>query len=130
MGPWGRRVGTWWGRGDVPILVRLGPGVHNLKHHFTFGSTATFQFIIIVQQVGRANGRISNTQLPIPICSSFTQTSQSCLNHSQEPCEWVDADHEVLFFFYKFSLNVCLGGFAGSEPSLSIACCAGPDPTT
>ena len=27
MGPWGRRVGTWWGRGDVPILVRLGPGV-------------------------------------------------------------------------------------------------------
>ena len=25
MGPWGRRVGTWWGRGDVPILVRLGP---------------------------------------------------------------------------------------------------------
>ena len=26
MGPWGRRVGTWWGRGDVPILVRLGPG--------------------------------------------------------------------------------------------------------
>ena len=33
-------------------------------------------------------------------------------------------------FFYKFSSNVCLGGFAGSEPSLSIACCAGPDPTT
>ena len=32
--------------------------------------------------------------------------------------------------FYKFSSNVCLGGFAGSEPSLSIACCAGPDPTT
>ena len=28
MGPWGRRVGTWWGRGDVPILVRLGPGWH------------------------------------------------------------------------------------------------------
>ena len=27
------------------------------------------------------------------ICCSFTQrTSQSCLNHSQEPCEWVDAD--------------------------------------
>ena len=25
MGPWGRRVGTWWRRGDVPILVRLGP---------------------------------------------------------------------------------------------------------
>ena len=34
------------------------------------------------------------------------------------------------YFFYKFSSNVCLGGFAGSEPSLSIACCAGPDPTT
>ena len=33
-------------------------------------------------------------------------------------------------FFYKFSPNVCLGGFAGLEPSLSIACCAGPDPTT
>ena len=33
-------------------------------------------------------------------------------------------------FFYKFSSNVCLGGFAGSEPSLNIACCAGPDPTT
>ena len=33
-------------------------------------------------------------------------------------------------FFYKFSSNVCLGGFVGSEPSLSIACCAGPDPTT
>ena len=26
MGPWGGRVGTWWGSGDVPILVRLGPG--------------------------------------------------------------------------------------------------------
>ena len=34
------------------------------------------------------------------------------------------------FFFNKFSSNVCLGGFTGSEPSLSIACCAGPDPTT
>ena len=33
-------------------------------------------------------------------------------------------------FFLQFSSNVCLGGFAGSEPSLSIACCAGPDPTT
>ena len=34
-------------------------------------------------------------------------------------------------FFLQFSSNV-LGGFAGSEPSLSIACswCAGPDPTT
>ena len=31
MGPWGRRVGTWWGRADVPILVRLGPvRPHNL----------------------------------------------------------------------------------------------------
>ena len=30
-------------------------------------------------------------------CSSFTQrTSQSCLNHSQEPCEWVNADLGVL----------------------------------
>ena len=39
--------------------------------------------------------------------------------------------HTNIFnFFYKFSSNVCLGGFAGSEPSLSIACCAGPDPTT
>ena len=34
------------------------------------------------------------------------------------------------FFLNKFNSNVCLGGFAGSEPSLSIACCAGPDPTT
>ena len=32
--------------------------------------------------------------------------------------------------FKKNSSNVCWGGFAGSEPSLSIACCAGPDPTT
>ena len=31
---------------------------------------------------------------------------------------------------YLFSSNECLGGFAGSELSLSIACCAGPDPTT
>ena len=31
MGPWGRRVGTWWGRGDVPILVRLGPGEPSLR---------------------------------------------------------------------------------------------------
>ena len=28
---------------------------------------------------------------------AFTQRiSQSCLNHSQEPCEWADADLEVL----------------------------------
>ena len=33
-------------------------------------------------------------------------------------------------FLNKFSSNVCLGGFAGPEPLLSIACCAGPDPTT
>ena len=33
MGPWGRRVGTWWGRGDVPILVRLGPGSANVYNH-------------------------------------------------------------------------------------------------
>ena len=26
------------------------------------------------------------------------------------------------FFCVKFSSNVCLGGFAGSEPSLCIAC--------
>ena len=32
--------------------------------------------------------------------------------------------------FYKFSLNVCLDGFTGTEPSLSIAYCAGSDPTT
>ena len=32
-------------------------------------------------------------------------------------------------FFHIFSWNVCLGGFAGSEHSLSIACCAGRDPT-
>ena len=32
------------------------------------------------------------------ICSSFTQrTSQLYLNHSQEPCEWVDADFGVLW---------------------------------
>ena len=36
----------------------------------------------------------------------------------------------VAFLFYKFSSNGCLGGFVGSEPSLSIACCADPDPTT
>ena len=30
----------------------------------------------------------------------------------------------------KISLNVCLGGFTGSEPSISIACCTSPDPTT
>ena len=35
----------------------------------------------------------------------------------------------IIIFLNKFSSNVCLGGFAGSEPSLSIAC-AGPDPTT
>ena len=34
----------------------------------------------------------------------------------------------VTFLFYEFNWNVCFGGFAGSEPSLSIAC-AGPDPT-
>ena len=33
-------------------------------------------------------------------------------------------------FSYKISSNVWLGGFAVSEPSLSIACCAGPDLTT
>ena len=33
----------------------------------------------------------------LPIFSSFTQrTSQSCLNHSQEPCEWADADLGIL----------------------------------
>ena len=26
MGTWGHKVGTWWGNGHVPILVRLGPG--------------------------------------------------------------------------------------------------------
>ena len=26
MGTWGHKVGTWWGHGHVPILVRLGPG--------------------------------------------------------------------------------------------------------
>ena len=32
------------------------------------------------------------------ICSSFIQrTSQSCLNHSQGPCEWVNADIGVLW---------------------------------
>ena len=36
----------------------------------------------------------------------------------------------MTIFLNKFSSNVCLGGFAGSEPSLSMACCAGPDPTT
>ena len=36
----------------------------------------------------------------------------------------------MIFKKNKFSLNECLGGFAGSEPSLSIACCDGPDPTT
>ena len=36
---------------------------------------------------------------------------------------------QIFDFLYKFSSNVCLGGFAGSEPSLSIAC-AGPDLTT
>ena len=32
--------------------------------------------------------------------------------------------------YLKFCSNVCLDGFTGSEPSLSIACCAGPDPIT
>ena len=32
------------------------------------------------------------------ICSSFTQrTPQSCLNHSQERCEWVDVDLGILW---------------------------------
>ena len=32
------------------------------------------------------------------ICSNFTHiTSRACLNHSQEPCEWVDADLGVLW---------------------------------
>ena len=46
------------------------------------------------------------------------------LNRPKSPARWSD------LFIYKFSSNVCLGRFAGSEPSLSIACCAGPDPTT
>ena len=42
----------------------------------------------------------------------------------------INANVEMTFLFFHFSSNVCLGGFAGSEPSLSIACCAGPDSTT
>ena len=30
-------------------------------------------------------------------CSSFTQRTSPCLNHSQEPCEWVDVDLGVLW---------------------------------
>ena len=36
----------------------------------------------------------------------------------------------VTFFKINLVRMFCLGGFAGPEPSLSIACCAGPDPTT
>ena len=71
--------------------------------------------------------------------SALLMSVSVILDVSQRPCR--DAGECIIFlsrdvkspqdvFFYKFSSNVCLGGFAGSEPSLSIACCAGPDPTT
>ena len=44
------------------------------------------------------------------ICSSFTQrTSQLCLNHSQEPCEWVDADLGVLWIESEQILHLKVG---------------------
>ena len=44
------------------------------------------------------------------ICSSFTQrTSQSCLNHSQEPCEWVDADLGILWVESEQILHLKVG---------------------
>ena len=44
------------------------------------------------------------------ICSSFTQrTSQSCLNHSQGSCEWVDADFGVLWVESEQILHLKVG---------------------
>ena len=44
------------------------------------------------------------------ICSSFTQRpSQSCLNHSQEPCEWVAADLGILWAEFEQILHLKVG---------------------
>ena len=44
------------------------------------------------------------------IGSSFTQrTSQSCLDQSQEPCEWVDADLGVLWVESQQILHLKVG---------------------
>ena len=46
----------------------------------------------------RTGPKFGHPTLNCNICSSFThRTSQLCLNHSQEPCEWVDADLGVLW---------------------------------
>ena len=44
------------------------------------------------------------------VCSSFAQrTSQSCFNHSQEPCEWVNADLWVLWVESEQILHLKVG---------------------
>ena len=44
------------------------------------------------------------------ICSNFTHTiSRSCLNHSKEPCEWVDADIRVLWVESEQKLHLKVG---------------------
>ena len=44
------------------------------------------------------------------MCSSCIQrTSQSCLNHSQEPCEWVDAGLGVLWVESEQLLHLKIG---------------------
>ena len=46
----------------------------------------------------RTGPKFGHSTFNCNICSSFTQrTSQLCLNYSQEPCEWVDADLGVLW---------------------------------
>ena len=46
----------------------------------------------------------------ISICSRFTQrTSESYLNHSREPCEWVDADLGVQWVKAEQILHVKVG---------------------
>ena len=34
----------------------------------------------------------------VPQLDIYQKTSQSCLNNSQEPCEWVDADLDLRFY--------------------------------
>ena len=43
-------------------------------------------------------------------CSNFThRTSKSCLNHSQEPCRWVDANLGVLWVESEQKLHLKVG---------------------
>ena len=85
--------------------------------------------------------KITHTKIEI---RSFHAMLRSIL--IQAPTAWMNLSHGWSFsekswwgkmthwldvlFFYNLVRMFCLGGFAGSEPSLSIACCAGPDPTT